>query len=86
MSRRFTWWLLVGLLVVFDVVTVVFRLLEPAGQAVLLVASALLLGGWGVLRWLDARMHRAHSRASFADLARLRERRGPPRTMHNLDV
>ncbi|HEY0019794.1 MAG TPA: hypothetical protein VGC13_26075 [Longimicrobium sp.] len=75
MSRRVTWWLLVGLLVVFDVVTVVFRLLEPAAQAVLLVASAMLLGGWGVLRWLDARMHRAHSRAAFASLAWPRERR-----------
>ncbi len=78
MSRRTTWWLLVGLLVVFDVVTVAFHLLEPVGQAVLLGASAVLLGGWGVLRWLDARMHRAHSRAAFAELARLREGRAPP--------
>ena len=40
--------------------------------AVLLGASAILLGGWGMLRWLDARMHSAHSRAAFAGLARLR--------------
>ncbi|HST57763.1 MAG TPA: hypothetical protein VLK84_03675 [Longimicrobium sp.] len=79
MSRRNTWWLLVGLLIVFDVVTIVFHLLEPAGQAVLLGATVVLLAGWGVLRWLDARMHRAHSRAAFADLARLREVRAPRR-------
>jgi hypothetical protein len=78
MKRRITWWLLVGLLVAFDVVTVVFHLLEPAGQAVLLGASAVLLGGWGLLRWLDVRMHRAHAREAFADLARLREARIPP--------
>lgn len=79
MSRRVTWWLLVGLLIVFDVVTVAFHLLEPPGQAVLLGASAMLLGGWGLLRWLDARMHRAHARAAFAHLARLRGGRAPPR-------
>lgn len=59
-------------------VTVAFHLVDPVWQAVLLGASALLLGGWGVLRWLDARMHRAHSRAAFAHLARLREGRVPP--------
>ncbi len=78
MSRRTTWWLLVGLLLVFDVVTVAFHLVNPAGQAVLLGATAVLLAGWGVLRWLDARMHRAHALAAFAGLARLREGRTPP--------
>lgn len=78
MKRNVAWWLLAGLLVVFDVVTVVFHLMDPAWQAVLLGASAVLLGGFGVMRWLDWRMHRAHSRAAFADLARLRRERTSP--------
>ena len=74
MNRTVTWWLLAALLVIFDVVTVVFHLMEPRGQAVLLGASAVLLAGFGVLRWLDWRMHRAHARAAYADLARLERR------------
>lgn len=72
MNRARTWWVLAGLLVVFDVVTVAFRLVEPRWQAVLLGASAVLLAGFGLLRWLDWRMRRAHSRAAFAELARMR--------------
>ena len=76
MNRTVRWWLLAALLVVFDVVTVVFHLFTPVWQGVLLGVSALLLGGFGVLRWLDWRMHRDHSRAAFAELAR--QRRGSP--------
>lgn len=78
MNRTVRFWLLAALLVVFDVVTVVFHLFTPGWQGVLLTASAVLLGGMGLLRWLDWRMHRAHSRASFADLARQRRERRPP--------
>jgi hypothetical protein len=77
-NRNATWWLLAGLLVVFDVVTVVFHLFDPVWQAVLLSVSAVLLAGFGVLRWLDWRMHRAHSRAAYDDLARVRRERGRP--------
>jgi hypothetical protein len=75
-NRTVTWWLLAGLLVVFDVVTVALHLFDPLWQAVLLGASAVLLGGFGALRWLDWRMHRAHSRGAFDDLARVRRERG----------
>lgn len=85
MNRTVMWWLLAGLLVVFDVVTVVFRLGDPVWQIVLLTVSAVLLGGFGVLRWLDWRMHRAHARAAFADLARLRRGR-PSRKEYKLDL
>lgn len=78
MNRTAAWWMLAGLLVVFDVVTVVFRLVAPVWQAVLLGVSALLLAGFGLLRWMDRRMRRAHARAAHAALARLRGRREPP--------
>ena len=77
MNPTVKWWLLVALLVVFDVVTVVFHLFAPVWQGVLLAFSAVVLGGFGVLRWLDWRMHREHARAAFAQLARLRQRRPP---------
>lgn len=79
MNRTVRWWLLAALLVAFDIVTVVFHLFEPVWQGVLLGASAVLLGGLGVLRWLDWRMHRDHSSAAFAELARMRRDRPPPR-------
>lgn len=78
MSRTVTWWVLAGLLVMFDVVTVVFHLAAPVWQAVLLGVSAVLLGGVGLLRWMDWRMRRAHARAACAALARLRGRQEPP--------
>lgn len=76
MNRMTTWWVLAALLVVFDVVTVVFHLVAPVWQAVLLGVSAVLLAGFGVLRWLDWRMHRAHARAAYAHLAGVRRERG----------
>jgi len=86
-NRTVTWWLLAGLLVVFDVVTVAFHLLDPVWQAVLLGAIAVLLAGLGVLRWLDWRMHRAHSRAAFDHLARVRRKRGGPNGLgYKLDL
>ena len=78
MNRSVRWWLLAALLVVFDIVTVVFHLFAPVWQGVLLAASAVLLGGFAVLRLLDWRMHREHSRAAFAQVARLRRERRPP--------
>lgn len=78
MNRTVTWWVLAGLLVVFDVVTVAFHLFTPLWQTVLLGASAVLLAGFGLLRWMDWRMRRDHARAAYAALARLRGRREPP--------
>jgi hypothetical protein len=75
MTRRAWTWLLVGLLLVFDVVTVVYRLVSPAWQTVILGATALLLAGMGVLRLLDWRMHRQHEARARADLARFRRSR-----------
>ncbi len=75
MTRRAWTWLLVGLLLAFDVVTVVYRLVSPGWQMAILGATALLLAGMGVLRLLDWRMHRQHEAQARAELARFRRAR-----------
>lgn len=78
MNRTMTWWLLVAALLVFDVVTVVFHLFSPWWQAMLFGFTALVLTGYAVLRWLDWRMRREHSRDAYAALARKRQGREGP--------
>lgn len=78
MNKRTTWWLLVAALLVFDVVTVVFHLVSPLWQAMLLGFTAMVLTGIAVLRWLDWRMRRGHSREAYAALARNRAGRDGP--------
>jgi hypothetical protein len=70
MNRTATWWLMVALLVVFDVVTVVFHLLAPPWQGMLLAASGVVIAAFLAIRLLDWRMQREHRRAAYAAAGR----------------
>jgi Flp pilus assembly protein TadB len=70
MNRNATWWLMVALVLVFDVVTVVFHLLAPPWQGALLVASGVFIAAFLMIRALDWRMRREHRRLAYAALGR----------------
>lgn len=75
MSRRAWWWLLLGVLLVFDVVTVVYRLVTPGWQFAILGLTALPLAGYGALLLLDRRMQRSHEARALEQLERVRAAR-----------
>ncbi|HEU4452911.1 MAG TPA: hypothetical protein VFR81_07615 [Longimicrobium sp.] len=66
MNRRVTWWLMVTLVLVLDVVTVVFHLLAPPWQGILLGASGVVIAAFLAIRVLDWRMQRRHRREAYA--------------------
>jgi hypothetical protein len=70
MNRTATWWLMLALLLVFDVVTVVFHLLAPPWQGVLLAASGVVIAALLAIRALDWRMQREHRRLAYAAVGR----------------
>jgi len=70
MRRTVTWWGMVAVLLLFDVVTVVFHLLAPPWQGVLLAASGVFIAAFLAVRALDWRMRREHRRLAYAALAR----------------
>ena len=66
MNRRVTWWLMVALVLVLDVVTVVFHLLAPPWQGILLGASGAIVAAFLAIRAQDWRMQRRHRREAYA--------------------
>jgi hypothetical protein len=71
MNRTVTWWLAIAMLVVFDVVTVVFHLLAPPWQGMLLAASGVVIAAFLTIRALDWRMQREHRRLAYAAVRRV---------------
>jgi hypothetical protein len=71
MNRTTMWWVMLALLLVFDVVTVVFHLLAPPWQGALLAASGVLIASFLAVRALDWRMQREHRRLAYATLGRV---------------
>jgi len=69
-SRTATGWVMVALLLVFDVVAAVFHLLAPPWQGLLLAASGVVIAAFLAVRGLDWRMQREHRRLAYADVGR----------------